>query len=130
MIGGVLLDAQSVVFGAFQAGQAVNNLQVVYLDGQYWKPSDPVTTGKGVPPQGIAIQSAASGAIVQVMSLGIVSNSAWALASGQPAFLGSGGGVIASSPTGSGNWVARVGIAQLGTVLLFNPEISPFQIGQ
>lgn len=129
MVGGEFLDLPSVVYDSLRAGQSLNNLLLVYLDGQYWLPSAPQTPAT-VPARGVTMQSAASGAVISVLTLGIVSNAAWALASGQPAFLGSGSLAIASAPTASGNWVQRVGIGVFANVLDFRPEISPFQIGQ
>lgn len=129
MVGGAFLDLDRVVYGDLRAGELVNNLQVLYLDGTFWRPSSPQTTAT-VPARGMAIQSAASGAIVEVMTYGIASNSAWALASGLVAFLGSGGNVIASAPTGSGNWVQRLGVALYVNVIDFRPEIRPVQVGE
>lgn len=61
---------------------------------------------------GIATTAGAtSGVSINVQAIGLVSNSAWTWTPGEPIWIGNGGVLTQTNPTGAGIWVKKAGVA-------------------
>jgi len=105
------------------AGEAVSQYDVVFRDGSFWKKAD-ARDPSLVPAVGIGMaqDTALSGANLDVWVRGIISNGAWALASGARVYLASGGGMTMSGLGLSGDTSLVLGRALTTTIMEFNPE--------
>lgn len=110
------------------AGQALNMYQVVFRDGDFWKPANARVPTQARPPVGVVITSAASGGATSIWTHAIISNGAWSFTSGQRIWLASGGGIVTSAPTASGDTQVLLGWAVDITTFVLNP-IEPVLVG-
>ena len=129
----IRVGATELAYDNQKAGEAVNQYDVVYLDGDFWRRAD-ANSVPAVPQTGIgmAVASAASGALgLRVWHRGILSNGAWAFVSGASIFLASGLGQTPtmSAPSASGNHQYILGRTLTSTAMQFDPR-PPIQVGQ
>lgn len=120
----IRVEAQEYAWFNQQAGVAVNQFDVVYLDGGFWLQADAYVPNRARPPVGVVAMSAASGGVTAVVMQGLVSNGNWSLQSGQRVWLASGtpGNIVTSAPAGSGVTQLLLGWSPTPTQVEFHPD--------
>ena len=109
-------------------GETVNQYETVYFDGTLIRKADASNPVK-MPATGIAQDTVTGGKYGDVWIRGIVSNGNWSFASGSTVFVGSGGNLVDSPPSISGDIVQRMGRAMTITQIDLDPDPETLQIG-
>lgn len=122
----IIAQVGEVAFDNQTMGEAVNKYDTLYRDGEFWRRADAsaIATAPVGGPYGLAQNAAGSGGTIPVWIRALVSNGAWAFASGLPCFVGSGPGnaPVQSAPIFSGNVQVRLGWAPTGYLMDLNPQ--------
>ena len=103
------------------AGENINAYQVVIVksDGLVWK-ADAATTAHAGAVIGIADTSATTGNPLNIQSSGVMLNMGWSWTVGARVYVGLGGALTQTVPSGSGNFEQVIGIALSATELDIN----------
>ena len=115
-------QGRSDLVSQYIAGENINTFEVVYqstTNDQVMKAN--ATNITKIPSIGIAISAAPTTGNINILQVGLVSNSAWTWTAGDVIYVNTTDGQLTNvAPSGSGKVVQRVGIAKNATTVLFN----------
>jgi len=106
----------------YKAGVALNTFEIVYqtTTADEVAKANATNTSK-IPAIGITITSASIGEKIDILQVGLVSNSAWSWTPGDKIYVNTVDGQLTNTaPAGSGNVIQKIGIAKNATTVLFN----------